>query len=330
MIREYFIDHLAILLLNLLACFLLCFLLIFGGVNSNIIIIIAISWIAVYLTYTIITFLQYRTQKQYLEKAISHLDEKYLIADIIPVPRNYNQKIYYDLLKKASKSMNDQISAIESLRNEYQEYIENWIHEIKTPIAAIDLIATNSNQVRLKIEIDKIDYLVEQALFYARSNVVEKDYFIQKIDLEEVIQKSLLKHRLILLDHHFQISVEVTGRVYTDEKWLLFIFDQIISNAIKYSDKNQFLGFYSIDTPSGVLLTIEDHGRGIPESDLPRVFEKGFTGSNRSNDKSTGIGLYLAKKLSDHLGLSLSIESERESYTKVLILFPKGTQHILY
>ena len=116
--------------------------------------------------------------------------------------------------------------------------------------------------------------------------------------------------------------------IYTDEKWLMFILSQIVQNSIKYFDKQENrLTIYSQDNGTNILLVIEDNGCGIKESDLSRVFEKGFTGSNRTKTNATGMGLYLSKKLCNRLGLKLNIASEEKEYTKLTLTFPKGTVH---
>lgn len=121
---------------------------------------------------------------------------------------------------------------------------------------------------------------------------------------------------------------DIENVVYTDEKWLTFILSQIVQNAIKYFDKQENkLTIYSQDNGTNILLVIEDNGCGIKASDLSRVFEKGFTGSNRNKANATGMGLYLSKKLCDRLGLKLDIASTEKEYTRLTIIFPKGTVH---
>lgn len=121
---------------------------------------------------------------------------------------------------------------------------------------------------------------------------------------------------------------DIENVIYTDEKWLTFILSQIVQNAIKYFDKQENkLTIYSQDNGTNILLVIEDNGCGIKASDLSRVFEKGFTGSNRNKANATGMGLYLSKKLCDRLGLKLDIASTEKEYTRLTITFPKGTVH---
>ena len=157
----------------------------------------------------------------------------------------------------------------------------------------------------------------------------EKDYFVKKLNLEEVIHNVILKFRHDLIDHKVIIETHAIDQiVYTDEKWLTFILSQIIQNSIKYFDKQENkLTITGQDNDTNIILSIKDNGCGISSSDLSRVFEKGFTGSDRSKSNSTGVGLYLARKLSFRLGLKLDIASEEKEYTILQITFPKGTVH---
>ncbi len=171
--------------------------------------------------------------------------------------------------------------------------------------------------------------LVEQMLYYARSENTEKDYFVKQLQLDEVIHNVILKFRHSLMERKTIINIhDIENVIYTDEKWLTFILSQIVQNAIKYFDKQENkLTIYSQDNGTNILLVIEDNGCGIKASDLSRVFEKGFTGSNRNKANATGMGLYLSKKLCDRLGLKLDIASTEKEYTRLTITFPKGIVH---
>jgi len=225
--------------------------------------------------------------------------------------------------------MNDEIGKITEEKQDYQEYVESFAHEIKIPIGALSLTFDNTKNYTLKKETDKIFQLVEQMLYYARSENTEKDYFVKQLQLDEVIHNVILKFRHSLMERKTIINIhDIENVIYTDEKWLTFILSQIVQNAIKYFDKQENkLTIYSQDNGTNILLVIEDNGCGIKASDLSRVFEKGFTGSNRNKANATGMGLYLSKKLCDRLGLKLDIASTEKEYTRLTITFPKGTVH---
>lgn len=301
------------------------------GNTIDILKIVAFVWIIVIGVYL---FFQYKSRKEFyneLSKTVDNLDKKYLISEVIDKPIYLEAGPYYDLLKKASKAMREEINSIKNSRKEYKDYIEQWIHEVKTPIASIKLIEennkTNTSRVVLQ-ELEKLDTYVEQALFYARSEEVEKDYLIREMSLEECINKIIIKNKQIFILNNIGVEIDnIDKNVYSDSKWLEFILNQIIVNAIKYrNNKDPKVKVYVSDVKNGIKLIVEDNGIGIPTDELERVFEKGFTGSTgRLNSKSTGIGLYLCRKLCDKLGLLIDIESEINRYTKVSITFPMGS-----
>ena len=225
--------------------------------------------------------------------------------------------------------MNDKISELEHKYQEYEEYIESFVHEIKTPIAALSLYSDNKKDSELKEEVKKMDNLVEQVLYYARSENTEKDYFVKKIKLSEIIHQVLMQNKSYLLKNKIRVEAKNLDLfVATDEKWVIFIINQIINNSCKYMNKeDKKIKINGIIKKNLSLLEITDNGCGIKESDLPRVFEKGFTGSNRKKEHSTGMGLFLCKKLCNKLNLNISIESKEQEYTKVIITFPKSFLH---
>ena len=275
---------------------------------------------------------EYFRQKKKAKKIISLVDnvnEKYLISEIIKEPLEMENKAYYYALKQACKSMNDRIGELEKENAEYQEYVESFVHEIKTPISALSLALENNNDFRLKQEVDKINQLVEQMLYYARSENTEKDYFVKEIQLAEIIHSVILKYRHYMLNKKITLNVhDLEHIVITDEKWLVFIISQIIQNSIKYLDKDKKeIEVWGENSNNYINLIIKDNGFGIKESDLVRIFEKGFTGTNRKKGYSTGMGLYLTKKLCDKLGLKLQIQSKEKEFTKLTITFPKSGLH---
>lgn len=273
--------------------------------------------------------IEYFRQMRKVKRIISFIDnisEKYLISEIIKEPLEMENKAYYYALKQACKSMNDRIGELEKENTEYQEYVESFVHEIKTPISALSLALENNNDFRLKQEVDKINQLVEQMLYYSRSENTEKDYFVKEIQLSEIIHSVILKYRHYMLNKKITLNIhDLDYIVITDEKWLLFIISQIIQNSIKYLDKDKReIEVWGENNNNYINLIIKDNGCGIKESDLVRIFEKSFTGTNRKKGYSTGMGLYLAKKLCNKLGLQLHIQSKENEFTKLTITFPKS------
>lgn len=305
------------------------FLLIFYSVDTLFVVSLVILFISIQGLFQWCLYRKKRNVSQHIIDLVDGLEETYYIADVLPKPKEFQNKAYCYALKKACKSMNDEIGKITEEKQDYQEYVESFVHEIKIPIGALSLTFDNTKNYTLKKETDKIFQLVEQMLYYARSENTEKDYFVKQLQLDEVIHNVILKFRHSLMERKAIINIhDIENVIYTDEKWLTFILSQIVQNAIKYFDKQENkLTIYSQDNGTNILLVIEDNGCGIKASDLSRVFEKGFTGSNRNKAKATGMGLYLSKKLCDRLGLKLDIASTEKEYTRLTITFPKGTVH---
>ena len=177
-------------------------------------------------------------------------------------------------------------------------------------------------------QINKLDNYVDQVLYYVRSNDAEKDFLIKKTNLEKIINSVMIKNKDEILLNNITVSVEnLNVFVYTDTKWLIFIINQILNNSIKYKKKNgnSFIKIYATEEKDLVNLFIYDNGIGINKSDITRVFDKTFTGENgRKDANSTGMGLYIVKKLIDKLGHKISISSKENEYTEVKITFGKN------
>ena len=280
--------------------------------------------------------IEYKKKKDYYNELIKNMEdlkEKYLISEIIKTPNFIEGKILKDILQDTGKSMLENVNYYKNIQEDYKEYIELWIHEVKIPIATSKMIIENNkNEVTKSIdeELDKVENYTEQALFYARSNAVEKDYIINKTKLKEIVNGAILKNKTTLLNE--KVSIELSSlkdeEVYTDSKWAVFIINQIIQNAIKYSKKeNKKIEISSQEKNDRVILYIKDNGIGIKKGEITRVFERGFTGENGRiiGQKSTGIGLYLCKKLCDRLGLGIELNSEKDKGTEVRIIFPKSS-----
>lgn len=193
------------------------------------------------------------------------------------------------------------------------------------------IIENNKTTVTKSIneELDKVENYIEQALFYARSNTVEKDYYIKKSNLKEIVNESIKKNKNLLIQEKILLNIhDLDVIINTDSKWIVFILNQIIQNSIKYRKKEDSLSIeiYAVQKKEKVILYINDNGIGIKKGEIARVFEKGFTGTNGrlSNKKSTGIGLYLCKKLCDKLGIKIELNSNENEGTQIRSDISKG------
>lgn len=267
-----------------------------------------------------------------LEKQMAELDEKYLISEIVQNPNFIEGKILINTIQDIDKSMLENVNKYKHLTEDYKEYIELWIHEIKIPIATSKLIIENNKSKETKSideELGKIENFVEQVLYYARSNNVEKDYYISKTKLSEIVNSAILKNKNILLSNKINLEIgDIDKQVVTDSKWTIFILNQIIQTSVKYMNKDiKTMKIYAEEKKEKVILYIQDNGMGVGKGEIARVYDKGFTGENGRilGKKSTGIGLYLCKKLCDRLGLGIEFNSQKDIGTEVKIIFPVGS-----
>lgn len=318
--KKYLKNQIPIILVNLMGALALSLFLLANGNQVQAVVFIFIVWLLILITYLLVVFYM---RKRYLNKLLDmteQLEERYLIPEIMTIPEKADEQVYYQIMKMAEKSMLEKIGEIQNERKEYKEYIEQWIHEVKTPITAMKLLCENNRSPfsrEILAELENINQYTEQALYYARSEHTEKDYSVREINLCDVVHIAIADNKYLLRQSNMAIAIgDIENRVYTDEKWVRFILNQIIGNAIKYHTEQPVLYFSTTKKNDRIVLSISDNGIGIPKSDLPRVFEKGFTGSNgRTGKNSTGIGLYLCKRLCDKLGIGLTAYSENKGTT---------------
>ena len=214
---------------------------------------------------------------------LEELEEKYLITEIINTPDFLEGKILKNTIEAIDKSMLENVNKYKYMTEDYKEYIELWIHEIKIPIAASKMvIENNKNEVTKSIdeELNKVENYIEQALFYARSNTVEKDYYIRKVVLKEIVNESIKKNKSSLIQEKISINIHnLDIEVNTDNKWIVFILNQIIQNSIKYRKKEKsIIEIYANQGKENVILYVKDNGIGIRQGEITRVLKRDLQG----------------------------------------------------
>lgn len=273
---------------------------------------------------------EYEYKKKYynrLKTIINGIDKKYLFTEIIDLPTTLEEKIFNEAFRELNSNMIEEINNYKEEIIEYKEYIEMWVHEVKTPLSTAKLITENNkNEIieSIEDELTKIDKYITQCLYHSKIDSVNEDYIIQNTNINKIIKKVIKDNKKALIQNKFSIKIEQEEyNVKTDEKWIEFIMNQIISNSIKYKSKNPELNFSIEKNKENIILSISDNGIGIKEDELKKVFKKGFTGTNgRKKEASTGMGLYISKRLADKLGCKLCISSEEKKGTKLDIIFP--------
>ncbi|CDB28686.1 aTPase/histidine kinase/DNA gyrase B/HSP90 domain protein [Firmicutes bacterium CAG:582] len=318
------------IILFIILVIILLFLLDLFGVNKYLTIMV-LSLLSIYFIVDFFTF--YLKRKKYYDNFLNNLnllDKKYLILETLEEPEFLDGKVFYDALYKIDKSMMENINNYRNETEDFKEYVEMWIHEIKIPIAGLMLMYHNNKTINKNFldQLNSLDNLTDQILYYVRSNYAEKDFLIKEASMDKIINEVLLKNKDSILENHIDVTVDVKNvKVLTDSKWLVFILNQIINNSIKYSDnsRNSYIMFYIEDNEKETTLHIKDNGIGVNASDLKHVFDKSFTGENgRKMRNSTGFGLYISKKLIEKLGHKISATSEENKYFEITITFGKN------
>lgn len=290
--------------------------------------VIAAAWIFTLILYCAVSYFLLRRRIVKIQKTAYGTEDKFLLSEIAPKPQKSEDSLYYELMILQGRAAIDKVTRAEKEKSEYRDYLQQWVHEIKTPIAAAGLICSNNKGEAFQEilgQLGKINNYAEQVLYETKSNNIEKDLFIKETDVASVVNGCIKENKQLFIDSGIKITVAGEGTVFTDEKWLGFILKQILYNCVQYRRSENARIEISAGVLSGdkLVLSVRDNGIGILESELPRIFEKGFTGSNgRRNKKSTGLGLYLCKKLCRALDIDISAESGAGEYTKISLSLP--------
>ena len=330
-LTSYIKSKINIIIISIISITLIILLDLAFKVPKELIIVTSFLLIITLIISLLITYFQKRNFYNTLITNTKNLDKKYLVLETLPKPNTYEEELIYNTLYDINKSMIENVITYITSTKDFKDYIEMWIHEVKIPISSLILMTHNHKdkiQQEYFEEIRRLDNYIDQILYYVRSNYTSEDFIFKKVKLEKVISQVALKNKDDLLENKIDLIVDVKNtEVYTDTKWLEFILNQIINNSIKYKKEipNSYIKISALEDNNQVTLLIKDNGIGIPESDILNVFKKSFTGINgRNKTKSTGMGLYIAKKLCTKLGHKIEIESKEKEYTILKITFGKN------
>ena len=277
------------------------------------------------------SYLRSRRFLSQLQRLTNELEHSYQLHSLVSEPTSPDHAIVFDALKAMGVASAEEVAQANAKAKEHREFVEGWVHDVKAPLASCELIAKRVDKPersQLESELDRISHKVDAALWYARSDCATQDYAIREIPLVDIPRKVCRDDARFLIEHdcmpHLDIDEEL--RVLTDKKQAVFIVSQLVENAAKYGARHIRFGASRSDIDDGpghVDLRVEDDGRGIPAAEVGRVFERGFTGTRgREGASSTGMGLYLAARLCEQLGLRLSIASVEGEGTCATVSFP--------
>lgn len=256
-------------------------------------------------------WLKFRKKMQTLEEFL-YLDE---LTDL----HSPSELAYQDLISRVKDADNQDRSATKEQLRQQQELIKMWSHQMKVPLSALSLMAQtdkmDSREVRQQLL--RLENYVDTLLTYLKFNQNKDDFRFEECSVRDLVTDLVKKYRIAFLAKHLSINIEGDWHLKTDKKWLNFAISQVLDNAIKYSKESSVI---QINISQG-RISIIDHGIGILEEDLPRIFEEGFTGYNgHEHQKATGFGLYMTKQVLDQLDLDITITSQIGQGTQVTIL----------
>lgn len=331
-------NYIWILMIVTMSCIHLLYMYLIGARKQDVVYAAVLDAMIIIIT-VLAGFLGYSSKVKALSNALERPVEE---QAQLPEAADDVEMLYHRLLENQSIARSESESSAAIRQSQMRDYYSMWVHQIKTPISAMKLLLEaereelgqlicddeqsqcllSDNMDSFEDELFRIEEYVSMALQYQRVSSTENDFVLEKVSVDGVIRDTIKKYAKTMIRRHIGINYSGTKKqVYTDEKWLAFILEQILSNAIKYTPQ----GYVTIETAEEkdrFFITIKDTGIGIKAEDLPRVFEKGYTGYNGHADKkATGIGLYLCRQMADKLGHTIRMESELGKGTKVWIGF---------
>jgi len=299
--------------------------LLFSFMNFSVyeIIVILIFVLIVFIIWLCFDYLIKNRRIRTLMKMLDGLDKKYLAGEIIPEPVNAVEKYYFEIVKTISRAVISETEKEIRDKEEYMNYVESWIHEIKTPLTACSLILDNNgSSSSLKREIKKADNFTESILFYARMKESGKSFKITEFSAADAVNESVRSQKLLLISAGCSIGVTGDFKINSDRKTFEFMTSQLLVNCAKYCK-----GAKVNITCENNTVKIRDNGPGIPSHEIKKITEKGYTGMvHTDNSSSTGMGLYIVSQLCRDLDIDLNIESEFGEYTEISFIFHNLTK----
>lgn len=284
---------------------------------------------------TFFTFEFFRMKSRY-SKLRKAMGEGRNIDYLLPEDDSF----YSTLLRNAVQQKNtEKLEFIGTFRDNIDElnnYITKWVHEIKIPISVLELMLENTDALgiettrKFKTEIERIKFLVNQVLYAGRAAQYQDDLATREFSLQNTVKEALKLNAYFLMAKNIEVSPgKLDYNIINDEKWVIYILEQILNNASKYVRQDGKVEIYAEEDNKTIKLHVRDNGIGIPSTDITRIFDKGFTGENgRKTSKSTGMGLYYSKKMADKLGIGLEVYSNTGVFTEFVLVFYKLSDYL--
>ncbi|GGN62124.1 sensor histidine kinase [Oceanobacillus indicireducens] len=322
--KLFFRDQFSLIFLNIIQLTVMVLVLWLSGLREVSLIFYLLFLSILFLTgYLVYRYVTLRKFYQRLANPIAWLEEVFETFDEAPLSAALSE-----LLKTQHRLYISEIAHANSKKNEHMTFINQWVHQMKTPLSVIELIIQEYEDeqiLSIREETDKLEKGLEMVLYAARLEVFEQDFHVKSVGLKRAVEQVIRDNKRLFIKNRVYPELDLSEvRVESDEKWLVFVINQLITNAVKYSaGKAHKIYILEARTAAGVQLLIQDHGVGIPKSDIKRVFAPFFTGENgRIYRESTGMGLALVRDICDNLGHTVEIESTPGKGTLVKLTFP--------
>ncbi|NLY20744.1 MAG: HAMP domain-containing histidine kinase [Tissierellia bacterium] len=305
--------------------FILLFL---GNIKIEMLALTVILMLITDIVFTSYKYYKYKNEMEEKKNILNSLDKTYYVHELLSRPKNEEAAIYYDIMKLANRDMIGEIAKVRNEHNDFRELIEEWIHEMKTPITSINLSVGEGENIELIEEVKRLNDILELCLTAIRIGDLQRDYHLDTINTADLVHGIIMEEKQMIRskDIHFKVKVSLNSKYKSDFKWSRFIIYQIIINAIKYSDYGGVVEITEFRNEYSYAIAIKNYGKGIPKSELPRIFEKGFTGSKIERKSASGLGLYLVKQTADKMNISIKVDSIENEYTEFMVVFPQESQ----
>lgn len=282
--------------------------------------------------YGVFAYVSWLNRYRLLRKA---LDSNKNINTTMPEDESFYTLLMKDIVKNRNLEANLQIQELKKSIDELNYYITKWVHEIKIPVSVCELILERVEDTvlvnEIETELERVKFLTNQVLYISRASSYCEDLSVREIELSKVVKSSIKRNSTLLISKNIEISISnLDFTILSDEKWISYIIDQILHNSYKYLNENGIIEISAaLDSNNNVMLAIKDNGIGILPKDISRIFDKSFTGNNKSNvSKSTGMGLYITKKMIDKLSHKIEVRSEPDVFTEFTITFYRISDYI--
>lgn len=293
-----------------------------------------ILFVSIFIVFFIIGYMRWKNAYKKLENALNVQRE---IDPYLPEGEKLEQLLMRKIVDFKNKEKLEEVKIFKRDLDEINDYITKWVHEIKIPLSICELIADKmedeglyDTSKELRQEIERINFLINQVLYTSRASTYSQDFIVEEVNLGTLV-KSIIKNNVNSFLYK-KIEVEIGDldfNIFTDSKWACYVLEQIINNACKYVDVCGKIEISAIENDESIILSIRDNGMGIPAKDIDRIFDRGFTGVNgRKTGKSTGMGLYICKKVADKLNINIKVSSQVSKFTEFRIIFYKLSDYL--